>query len=150
VARGELQEGNQQLRNRLRSGFLDEEAFRSNNRRDANDSDRFDLAVRQIVGKRLTWAEVTGRCQIINRRLTEKESARQPRGKVKCFSTPKNGVLFFGLTGPSSGVKWGIVLTDLEDARVGRPAKEEGVKPILAISPTKSQAESTGVSVSVF
>jgi hypothetical protein len=27
----------------------------------ANDSDRFDLAVRQIVGKRLTWAEVTGK-----------------------------------------------------------------------------------------
>ncbi len=26
-----------------------------------NDSDRFDLAVRQIVGKRLTWAEVTGK-----------------------------------------------------------------------------------------
>jgi hypothetical protein len=26
-----------------------------------NDGDRFDLAVRQIVGKRLTWAEVTGK-----------------------------------------------------------------------------------------
>jgi len=26
-----------------------------------NDSDRFDLAVRQILGKRLTWAEVTGK-----------------------------------------------------------------------------------------
>lgn len=25
------------------------------------DSDRFDRAVRQIVGKRLTWAEVTGK-----------------------------------------------------------------------------------------
>ncbi|MGH2567716.1 MAG: IS1595 family transposase [Bacteroidota bacterium] len=29
--------------------------------KDMNDSDRFDLAVRQIVGKRLTWAEVTGK-----------------------------------------------------------------------------------------
>lgn len=41
--------------------YLDEQAFRFNNRRDMTDSDRFDLAVRQIVGKRLTWAEVTGK-----------------------------------------------------------------------------------------
>jgi transposase-like protein len=46
--------------------YLDEQAFRYNNRKDINgepltDSDRFDLAVRQIVGKRLTWAEVTGK-----------------------------------------------------------------------------------------
>ncbi len=41
--------------------YLDEQAFRFNNRQDMNDSDRFDLAVRQIVGKRLTWAEVTGK-----------------------------------------------------------------------------------------
>jgi transposase-like protein len=41
--------------------YLDEQAFRYNNRKDMNDSDRFDLAVRQIVGKRLTWAEVTGK-----------------------------------------------------------------------------------------
>ncbi|HTU46302.1 MAG TPA: IS1595 family transposase [Bryobacteraceae bacterium] len=40
--------------------YVDEQAFRFDNRRDMNDSDRFDLAVRQIVGKRLTWAEVTG------------------------------------------------------------------------------------------
>ncbi len=41
--------------------YIDEQAFRFNNRKDMNDSDRFDLAVRQIVGKRLTWAEVTGK-----------------------------------------------------------------------------------------
>jgi ISXO2-like transposase domain len=41
--------------------YVDEQAFRFNNRVDMNDSDRFDLAVRQIVGKRLTWAEVTGK-----------------------------------------------------------------------------------------
>jgi transposase-like protein len=46
--------------------YLDEQAFRFNNRKDGNgepltDSDRFDMAVRQIVGKRLTWAEVTGK-----------------------------------------------------------------------------------------
>lgn len=43
--------------------YVDEQAFRYNNRKDMNDSDRFDLAVRQIVGKRLTWAEVTGKVQ---------------------------------------------------------------------------------------
>jgi transposase-like protein len=41
--------------------YLDEQAFRYNNRKDMTDSDRFDLGVRQIVGKRLTWAEVTGK-----------------------------------------------------------------------------------------
>jgi hypothetical protein len=41
------------------------QAFRFNNRatRDnpLNDSDRFDLAVRQIVGKRLTYADLIGK-----------------------------------------------------------------------------------------
>ena len=41
--------------------YVDEQAFRYNNRKDMNDSNRFALAVRQIVGKRLTWAEVTGK-----------------------------------------------------------------------------------------
>jgi transposase-like protein len=41
--------------------YVDEQVFRFNNRTDMTDSDRFDLAVRQIVGKRLTWAEVTGK-----------------------------------------------------------------------------------------
>jgi transposase-like protein len=45
--------------------YLDEQIFRFNNRatRDnpLNDADRFDLAVRQIVGKRLTYVEVTGK-----------------------------------------------------------------------------------------
>ena len=43
--------------------YLDEQSFRFNNRKGMNDSDRFDLAVRQIVGKRLTWAEVTGKVE---------------------------------------------------------------------------------------
>jgi transposase-like protein len=41
--------------------YVNEQAFRYNNRKDMTDSDRFDLAVRQIVGNRLTWAEVTGK-----------------------------------------------------------------------------------------
>jgi transposase-like protein len=41
--------------------YVDEQAFRFNNRKDMTDGDRFDLAVRQIMGKRLTWAELTGK-----------------------------------------------------------------------------------------
>ncbi len=40
--------------------YLDEQAYRFNNRKDMNDGDRFMLAVSQIVGKRLTWNQVTG------------------------------------------------------------------------------------------
>ena len=40
--------------------YIDEQAFRYNNRQDMNDSERFDLAVSQIVGKRLTYKELTG------------------------------------------------------------------------------------------
>jgi transposase-like protein len=45
--------------------YLDEQAFRFNNRatkeKPMNDADRFDLALSQIAGKRLTFAEVTGK-----------------------------------------------------------------------------------------
>jgi transposase-like protein len=45
--------------------YVDEQVFRYNNRgtksNPLNDSDRFDLAVRQIVGKRLTFASLTGK-----------------------------------------------------------------------------------------
>jgi hypothetical protein len=46
--------------------YLDEQAFRYNNRKGEDgepltDSDRFDLAVRQMVGKRLTWNRLTGK-----------------------------------------------------------------------------------------
>ena len=39
--------------------YLDEQAFRYNHRKGFNDGERFDLAVRQIVGKRLTWDQLT-------------------------------------------------------------------------------------------
>jgi hypothetical protein len=39
---------------------VDEQVFRYNNRRNKDDYDRFALALSQIVGKRLTYAEVTG------------------------------------------------------------------------------------------
>jgi hypothetical protein len=45
--------------------YIDEQIFRYNNRatkdNPLDDSDRFDLAVRQIVGKRLTYAALTGK-----------------------------------------------------------------------------------------
>jgi transposase-like protein len=45
--------------------YLDEQSFRFNNRgskeNKINDADRFDLALSQIAGKRLTFAEVTGK-----------------------------------------------------------------------------------------
>jgi transposase-like protein len=47
--------------------YLDEQIFRFENRatkdNPLNDADRFDLAVRQIVGKRLMYAELTGKTQ---------------------------------------------------------------------------------------
>jgi transposase-like protein len=41
--------------------YIDEQAFRYNYRRDLNDGDRFVIAMQQIVGKRLTYKELTGK-----------------------------------------------------------------------------------------
>ncbi len=41
--------------------YLDEQAYRFNNRKDMNDFDRFKLAMTQVVGKRLTWDALTGK-----------------------------------------------------------------------------------------
>lgn len=40
--------------------YLDEQAYRFNNRKDATDFDRFKMAAAQILGKRLTWKQVIG------------------------------------------------------------------------------------------
>ena len=40
--------------------YLDEQAYRYNNREDMNDFDRFKVAATQIVGKRLTWKQAIG------------------------------------------------------------------------------------------
>jgi transposase-like protein len=42
--------------------YLDEQAYRFNNRR-MTDADRFDIAVKGIVGKRLTFDQLTGKAQ---------------------------------------------------------------------------------------
>jgi hypothetical protein len=41
--------------------YIDEQAFRYNNREDMDDFDRFRLAASQIVGKRLTYETLTGK-----------------------------------------------------------------------------------------
>lgn len=41
--------------------YLDEQVFRYNNRKALDDYGRFDLAVSKIVGKRLTFAALTGK-----------------------------------------------------------------------------------------
>jgi transposase-like protein len=43
--------------------YLDEQAFRYNNRKELNDYGRFALALSQIVGKRLTWKQTTGKTE---------------------------------------------------------------------------------------
>ena len=60
--------------------YLDEQSHRYNNRK-MDDGQRFDLAVRQIVGKRLTWDRLTGNLQMSKRGLTEKEARREKRWK---------------------------------------------------------------------
>ncbi|MDQ2945169.1 MAG: IS1595 family transposase [Acidobacteriota bacterium] len=41
--------------------YLDEQSFRYNNRKELNDYDRFELALSQITGKRLTYEHLTGK-----------------------------------------------------------------------------------------
>ncbi len=41
--------------------YVDEQVFRYNHRKDANDGERFVAAMKQIVGRRLTYKELTGK-----------------------------------------------------------------------------------------
>jgi transposase-like protein len=41
--------------------YLDEQMFRFNNRKDMNDSQRFELGMSQVFGKRLTYSSLTGK-----------------------------------------------------------------------------------------
>jgi hypothetical protein len=52
--------------------YVDEQAFRFNNRKPMNDGDRFRYAMRKIIGKRLTYAELTGKT------LEEGPTAEEP------------------------------------------------------------------------
>jgi transposase-like protein len=46
--------------------YLDEQAFRFNNRRDMKDADRFSLAITGIVGKRLMYKDLIGAGNVPN------------------------------------------------------------------------------------
>ena len=41
--------------------YLDEQVFRYNNRKELGDAGRFSLAISKIIGKRLTFAALTGK-----------------------------------------------------------------------------------------
>lgn len=41
--------------------YLDEQAFRYNNRREMDDADRFEMVMGNVFGKRLTWNQLTGK-----------------------------------------------------------------------------------------
>jgi hypothetical protein len=41
--------------------YVDEQVFRFNNRKDADDFDRFKLLLSQIVGRRITYAQLIGK-----------------------------------------------------------------------------------------
>jgi transposase-like protein len=41
--------------------YVDEQAFRYNNRREMTDADRFNKAISQVVDKRVTYKELTGK-----------------------------------------------------------------------------------------
>jgi transposase-like protein len=51
--------------------YLDEQTFRHNNRLPMSDGDRFSYLVRKIVGKRLTYKELTGKTESEESRPTE-------------------------------------------------------------------------------
>jgi len=45
--------------------YVDEQAWRYNNRKLANDGERFNEAMQGIAGKRLTYAHLTGKTQVL-------------------------------------------------------------------------------------
>jgi transposase-like protein len=47
--------------------YLDEQVFRFNNRLGKNDGQRLDIVMRRIAGKRLTYAELTGKTEDLAR-----------------------------------------------------------------------------------
>ena len=63
--------------------YLDEQTLRFNNRKDANDFDRFKLALSQVIGKRLTYAELSGQEHTPESiHWTTSAEARQTEGRL--------------------------------------------------------------------
>jgi transposase-like protein len=57
--------------------YLDEQTFRFNNRKDMNDSQRFELAMSQVFGKRLTYEQLTGKTSSPHHETTGTGEAEQ-------------------------------------------------------------------------
>jgi len=49
--------------------YPDEQAFRFNNRLPTSDADRFGYLVRKVVGKRLTYAQLTGKMEGVHQEV---------------------------------------------------------------------------------
>jgi hypothetical protein len=70
--------------------YLDEQTFRYNNRKEMDDFDRFRLAMSQIVGKRLTWDQLTESNLNRKRALTDKEREVERGPPALLPPLPKN------------------------------------------------------------
>jgi transposase-like protein len=57
--------------------YLDEQTFRYNTRKDMNDGQRFELAMSQVFGKRLTYSELTGKDESPRHETTGAGEAQQ-------------------------------------------------------------------------
>ena len=58
--------------------YVDEQVFRYNNRKELNDEQRFNLAMSQVAGKRLTYAELTGKDESPRHEATGTREAEEP------------------------------------------------------------------------
>lgn len=67
--------------------YVDEQVFRYNNK-NMNDAQRFALAMSQIAGKRLTYAELTGKDAdaLHSRKAGTGEASQVPFSPCRCFS----------------------------------------------------------------
>ncbi len=62
--------------------YLDEQSFRYNNRKDIGDQDRFEIGMKNVAGRRLTYKELTYRNYPASEPLRRTDK-RQGRGKHK-------------------------------------------------------------------
>jgi hypothetical protein len=62
---------------------VDEQAFRFNNRLPMCDGDRFSYLVRKVTGKRLTYAELTGKTEEVRTEDEPFKVRNLPRGPKK-------------------------------------------------------------------
>src|ERR1035438_1448382 len=66
--------------------YVDEQVFRFNNRKDLDAAGRFSLAVSQMVGRRLKYADLTSKGKEPITEAWEREAGEAVEGLVKPFS----------------------------------------------------------------